>query len=38
MQVILGEMRKQGATHWGKDYDVVHLGEVVGTITFVELK
>ena len=38
LQVILGEMRKQGATQWGKDYDVVHRGEVVGTITFVELK
>lgn len=34
MQVMLTDMVRKGAKHVGKEYDVVHKGNVVATITF----
>ena len=32
LTVMLSDMARAGATHWGKDYDIVHGGDVIGTI------
>jgi hypothetical protein len=34
MQVMLTDMVRKGAKHVGKEYDVVHRGNIVATITF----
>jgi hypothetical protein len=34
LMVILTDMKRRGATHVGKDYDIVHRGEVVATLVF----
>ena len=34
MQVLLTDMARKGATHLGKEYEVIHKGNVVATITF----
>lgn len=34
MTVMLSDMARLGATQYGKEYDVVHRGELVGTVVF----
>jgi hypothetical protein len=34
MTVMLSDMERAGATHVGKEYEIVHKGEVVGTVIF----
>ena len=34
MLVLMTDMVRKGAKHIGKDYDIVHKGEVVATICF----
>jgi hypothetical protein len=34
IMVMLNDMASRGATHVGKEYDIVHKGNVVGTIAF----
>jgi hypothetical protein len=34
LMVILNDMQRAGATQDGKEYDIVHRGEVMGTVTF----
>jgi hypothetical protein len=34
MTVMLSDMARAGATQVGRIYDIVHRGDVVGTITF----
>ncbi len=34
MTVLLSDMERAGATHVGKEYEIVHKGEVVGTVIF----
>ena len=32
--VLLSDMARAGATQVGREYDIVHRGDIVGTITF----
>lgn len=32
MTVMLSDMTRLGATQYGKDYDVIHRGDLIGTI------
>lgn len=34
MTVLLSDMARVGATHVGKEYEIIHKGEVVGTVMF----
>jgi hypothetical protein len=34
MTVILSDMAREGATHTGEVYELIHKGDVVGTILF----
>lgn len=34
MTVLLSDMARAGATQVGREYDIVHRGDIVGTITF----
>ncbi len=34
MTVLLSDMARAGATHVGKEYEIIHKGEVVGTVMF----
>ena len=34
MTVLLSDMARAGASKVGKEYDIVHRGDIVGTITF----
>lgn len=34
MTVLLSDMLRAGASHVGKEYEVIHKGEVVGTVMF----
>ena len=34
LMVTLNDMAQRGATHVGHEYDIVHKGDVVGTIVF----
>lgn len=34
MTVLLSDMARAGATQEGKEYDVVHRGELIGTVVF----
>lgn len=34
LMVMLNDMQTKGATQEGKEYDIVHRGDVVGTITY----
>lgn len=34
MTVILSDMAREGATHQGEVYELIHKGDVVGTILF----
>jgi hypothetical protein len=34
MTVLLSDMARAGATKVGKEYDIVHRGDIIGTITF----
>jgi len=34
LTVILSDMKREGATHIGDEYELVHQGEVVGGIVF----
>ena len=34
MTVLLSDMARAGATQEGKVYDIVHRGDIVGSVTF----
>lgn len=34
MTVLLSDMARAGATYVGKEYEIIHKGEVVGTVIF----
>lgn len=34
MTVLLSDMARAGASKVGKEYDIVHRGDIIGTITF----
>lgn len=38
MLVILTDMKRNGAVHKGKTYDLVHRGEVVGSVVYREMQ
>ena len=37
LTVVLSDMKRKGATQLGKEYDIVHKGDVVGTVVYREL-
>ena len=34
MTVMLSDMARAGATHYNREYEIIHKGDVVGTIMF----
>ncbi len=32
--VMISDMARAGASHVGKDYEIIHKGNVIGTVTF----